>query len=182
MRKVIESTLVSLDGVIGDPMVWANEYFDEEAVATSLAQLRVSDAMLMGRTTHELFAAAWPSATGDYAEAMNAITKYVFSGTLAEATWTNTTIVGGDVPTAVRELKQHGDGDLVLYGHGPLGQALLEDGLLDELRLWIHPLFVGHGNRLSRPDVTARLRLVGTETRANGVVVVTYELERFAGR
>jgi dihydrofolate reductase len=178
MRKVIESTLVSLDGVIGDPMVWANEYFDEEAVATSLAQLRVSDAMMMGRNTYEMFAAAWPSSTGDYADAMNAITKYVFSGTLAEATWTNTTIVGGDVPTAVRELKEHGDGDLVMYGHGPLGQALLDNGLLDELRLWIHPLLVGHGKRLLRPDASARLRLLGTETRANGVVVVTYEPER----
>jgi dihydrofolate reductase len=139
MRKVMESTLVSLDGGIGDPMVWANEYFDEEAVATSLAQLRVSDAILLGHNPYEMFAAAWPSATGDYADAMNAITRYVFSGTLAEATWTNTTIVGGDVPTAVRELKEHGDGDLVLYGHGPLGQALLDNGLLDELRLWIHP-------------------------------------------
>jgi dihydrofolate reductase len=156
-------------------MVWANEYFDEEAVATSLAQLRVSDAMLMGRNTYEMFAAAWPSATGDYADAMNAITKYVFSGTLAEATWTNTTIVGGDVPTAVRELKEHGDGDLVMYDHGPLGQALLDNGLLDELRLWIHPLLVGHGNQLFRPDASAGLRLVGTETHANGVVVVTYE-------
>jgi dihydrofolate reductase len=163
-------------------MVWADGYFDEAAVATSLAQLRVSDAMMMGRNTYEMFAAAWPSSTGDYADVMNAITKYVFSGTLAEATWTNTTIVGGDVPTAVRELKKSGDGDLVMYGHGPLGQALLDSGLLDELRLWIHPLFVGHGSRLSRPDATARLRLVGTETRANGVVVVTYEPERFAGR
>jgi dihydrofolate reductase len=62
-----------------------------------------------------------------------------------------------------------------MYGHGPLGQALLDNGLLDELRLWIHPLLVGHGNQLFRPDASARLRLVGTETHANGVVVVTYE-------
>jgi dihydrofolate reductase len=178
MRKVIESTLVSLDGVIGDPMVWANEYFDAEAVATSLAQLRVSDAMLMGRNTYEMFAAAWPTSTGDYADAMNAITKYVFSDTLAQAAWTNTTIVRSDVATAVRELKEQGDGDLVMYGHGPLGQALLDNGLLDELRLWIHPLFVGHGNQLFRPNTSARLRLLGNETRANGVVVVTYEPER----
>jgi dihydrofolate reductase len=178
MRKVIESTLVSLDGVIGDPMVWANEYFDEEAVATSLAQLRVSDAMLMGRNTYEMFAAAWPASTGDYADAMNAIRKYVFSDTIADATWTNTTIVRGDVATAVRELKEQDGGDLVMYGHGPLGQALLDDGLLDELRLWIHPLFVGHGNLLSRPEATARLRLLDTEKRANGVVVVTYVPER----
>jgi dihydrofolate reductase len=66
----------------------------------------------------------------------------------------------------------------VLYGHGPLGQALLDNGLLDELRLWIHPLFVGHGNRLLRPDARARLRLVGTQTRANGGVALTYEAAR----
>jgi dihydrofolate reductase len=87
MRKVIESTLVSLDGVIGDPQVWANESFDEEAVATALEQLRLSDAMLMGRNTYEMFAAAWPASMGDYADRMNEITKYVFSGTLEEATW-----------------------------------------------------------------------------------------------
>jgi dihydrofolate reductase len=127
--------------------------------------------MLLGRHLDELFAAAWPSATGDYADAMTAITTSWSRGTLAEATWTNTTIVGGDVPGAVRELKEHGDGELVRYGHGPLGQALLDNGLLDELRLWIHPLVVGHGNRLSGPDARARLRLVGTQTRANGVVV-----------
>src|SRR5262245_22144625 len=114
MRKVIESTLVSLDGVIGDPMVWANDYFDEEAVAAWLAQLRVSDAMLSGRNTYEMFAAAWPSSRGDYAEALNAIRKYVFSDTIAEATWTNTTIVRGDVATAIRELKERGDGEHVV--------------------------------------------------------------------
>ena len=178
MRKVIESTLVSLDGVIGDPQVWANEYFDEEAVATALEQLRLSDAMLMGRNTYEMFAAAWPASMGDYADRMNEITKYVFSGTLEEATWTNATIVRTDAAVAVRELKEQGGGDLVMYGHGPLGQALLDNGLLDELRLWIHPLFVGRGTLLFRPEATARLRLVGTETRANGVVVVTYEPER----
>src|SRR5262245_65068032 len=123
MRKVIESTLVSLDGVIGDPMAWANAYFDAEAAATSLERLRMSDAMLMGRNSYEMFAAAWPASSGDYADRMNEITKYVFSNTLAEAAWTNVTIVRGDASTAVRELKEQDGGDLVLYGHGPLGQA-----------------------------------------------------------
>jgi dihydrofolate reductase len=178
MRKMIESTLVSLDGVIGDPMSWANEYFDAQAATLSLEQLRRSDAMLMGRNTYEMFAAAWPASSGDYAERMNEIPKYVFSNTLAEANWTNTTIVRGDVATAVRELKEQGEGDLVMYGHGPLGQALLDNRLLDELRLWIHPVVVGHGTLMYRPDATAKLRLLGTEARANGVVVLTYEPER----
>src|SRR5262249_33286343 len=99
-----------------------------------------------------------------------------------EAAWANTTIVRGDVTTAIRELKEQGDGDLVMYGHGPLGQALLDNGLLDELRLWIHPLFVGHGNQLFRPDASARLRLLGTDARANRVVVAPYRPERRATR
>jgi dihydrofolate reductase len=178
MRRVIESTLVSLDGVIGDPMAWANEYFDADAVAASLAQLRRSDAMLMGRNSYEMFAAAWPDSSGDYADRMNEITKYVFSATLEQATWTNATIVRGDVAAAVRELRGQPGGDLLMYGHGPLGQTLLDNGLLDELRLWIHPVVVGRGTLLFRTGAQARLRLVDTERRANGVVVVTYEPER----
>jgi dihydrofolate reductase len=178
MRKVIESTLVSLDGVIGNPMAWADEYFDAQAVEVSLEQLRRSDAMLMGRTTYEMFAAAWPSSSGDYADRMNEIAKYVFSNTLAEATWPNSTIVPGDPVAQVRELKDQDGGDLVIYGHGQLGEALLANGLLDELRLWIHPVLVGGGRLLFRPDVTARLRLAQTETRTNGVIVAVYEPER----
>jgi dihydrofolate reductase len=178
MRKVIESTLVSLDGVIGDPMAWANEYFDAQAVAVSLEQLRQSDAMLMGRNTYEMFAAAWPTSSGDYADRMNEITKYVFSNTLEEATWTNSTVIRGDPVAQVHGLKEQDGGELVMYGHGRLAQALLDNGLLDELRLWIHPLLVGRGTLLFRPEVTARLRLVDTETRTNGVIVAVYEPER----
>ena len=122
-----------------------------------------------------MFAAAWPASKGDYADRMNEITKYVFTNTLEEATWTNATIVRGDAAIVVKGLKEQEGGDLTIYGHGPLGQALLDHGLLDELRLWIHPLLVGHGTQLFRPEATARLRLVGTEARDNGVVVLTYQ-------
>jgi dihydrofolate reductase len=98
---VIESTLVSLDGVIGDPQMWAEPYFNEEAGELALKQLLVSDAMLMGRRTYELFAAMWPAATGAYADRMNGIRKYVFSSTLQTAEWSNSTIIGGDVAAAV---------------------------------------------------------------------------------
>jgi dihydrofolate reductase len=178
MRKVIESTLVSLDGVIGNPMSWASEYFDAQAVEVSLDQLRRSEAMLMGRTTYEMFAVAWPASSGDYADRMNEIAKYVFSNTLEEATWPNSTIVPGDPVTQVRELKEQDGRDLIIYGHGQLGQALLEHGVLDELRLWIHPVIVGTGKLLFRVDATARLRLVDTETRTNGVIVAVYEPQR----
>jgi len=178
MRKLIESTLVSLDGVIGDPQVWANEYFDDEATALALQQLLLSDAMLMGRRTYELFAASWPAYTGEYADMMNTIRKYVFSSTLDTAEWNNSVIISGDPADAVAELKQQGDGDLVMYGHGPLGQAFLERHLLDELRLWIHPLLVGQGTLLFRASASAALNLAATQTLTSGVVILTYQPAR----
>src|SRR5215469_262147 len=121
MRKVIESTLVSIDGVIGDPSAWASEYFGTEAEQAALEQLLDSDAMLMGRRTYEMFAAMSRTATGDYADRMNSIRKYVFSSTLEKADWTNTTIISGDPAAAVAGLKRHDGQPLVMYGHGPLG-------------------------------------------------------------
>ena len=174
MRKLIESTLVSLDGVIGDPQLWANEYFDEAARELALEQLSVSDGMLMGRRTYEIFAATWPAYTGAYADRMNSIKKYVFSSTLKSAEWRNSTVIGGDVAAAVDELKQQDGADLVMYGHGQLGQTLLEHRLLDEVRLWIHPVIVGSGTLLFRDGAHATMKLVTTDARANGVVVLTY--------
>jgi dihydrofolate reductase len=178
VRKLIESTLISLDGVIGDPLVWANEYFDDEATALAQQQLLVSDAMLMGRRTYEMFAATWPAYTSDYANRMNTIRKYVFSSTLDTAEWSNSVIISGDPAEAVAELKQQDDGDLVMYGDGLLGKALLERHLLDELRLWIHPLLVGRGTLLFREDVSAVLNLAATQTLTSGVVILTYQPAR----
>jgi dihydrofolate reductase len=175
VRKLIESTLVSLDGVIGDPQVWAEPYFNDEAGEQALKQLLVTDAMLMGRRTYEMFAAMWPASTGAYADRMNSMRKYVFSSTLQTAEWSNSTIIKGDVPSAVGELKQQDGQDLVMYGHGPLGQTLLEHQLLNELRLWVHPLLVGRGTTLFREGANATLKLVATETLGTGVVMLTYQ-------
>lgn len=174
MRRVISGTLMSIDGVIGNPHEWASEYFDESAAAEALAQLQRSHAMLMGRTTYEIFSRLWPSRAGAYVDAVNGIRKYVFSSTLASADWNNATIVRGDVAEAVARLKAEGDDDLVLYGFGPLGQALLEHGLLDELRVWVHPRFVGTGTLMHRPGATSRLEHVATRPLPTGVVELTY--------
>jgi dihydrofolate reductase len=174
MRKMIESTLVSLNGVIGDPHIWASPYFDDEATAMSLERLRASDAMVMGRRTYEIFSSAWPFIDSAYARRVNEIQKYVFSSTLETAEWSNSTIINGDVVTGVAKLKEQGDGDLVMYGHGPLGQALLEHDLLDEVHYWIHPLFVGKNTRLFREGEVAELRLRKTKTLASGVVILSY--------
>ena len=116
----------------------------------------------------------WPASTGPYADRMNSIRKYVFSSTFEAAEWSNSFIISGDVPAAVGELKQQDGQDLVMYGHGPLGQTLLEHHLLDELRLWVHPVLVGRGSTLFREGANATLELVATETLETGVVILTY--------
>jgi dihydrofolate reductase len=100
--------------------------------------------------------------------------KYVFSSTLEDADWNNTAVVRGDVASAVHDLKQQVGQDIVLYGHGPVGQALLEAHLLDELKLWIHPVVVGSGTLLFRDGTKSELELVATQTTKTGVVIVTY--------
>jgi dihydrofolate reductase len=130
--------------------------------------------MLMGRRTYEIFSGLWPSQPGSYSEAINAIPKYVFSSTLTDTNWNNTTIVRGEIATEVKQLKEQDGNDLVLYGHGPLGAELLEHGLLDELQFAIHPVFVGEGVTLHKQGATAKLELTGTHTVGTGVVGLTY--------
>jgi dihydrofolate reductase len=175
MRKVIESTLVSADGVIGEPHAWTGEHFGEEAAAHALERLRHCDAMIMGRHTYQLFSEIWGSPDNDYAAAIYEMRKYVFSSTLERADWNNTAVVRGDVEATVRELKQQDGQDIVLYGHGPVGQALLDADLLDELSLWVHPVFVGKGTRLFREGPRTELTLTATRTTQTGVVLLTYE-------
>jgi len=174
MRKLIVSSLVSLDGIYGDPQSWAGDYFDEQAVTESLAVLLESDAMLMGRRTYEYFAPAWSSPSGPYLERISEIRKYVFSSTLTAADWTNSVIIPGDPVAAVRELKDQGDRHLMIYGYSQLAQTLLEHGLVDELNLGIHPVMLGSGSTLFRPGKRMNLRLVSVTERGNGVVTLSY--------
>src|SRR4029434_4180567 len=175
MRKIIESTLMSLDGVFGDPHIWATEYFDHEAEQYALYLLWASDAMLMGRRTYEFFAAAFPHQTGEYGDRINKIRKYVFSNTLKRADWSNSLVISGDVVADAAKLKEQDGGDLVIYGHGMLARTLLENDLLDELKVWVHPLFMGDGLSLFQGGATKKLRLVATKTLGTGVVVLSYQ-------
>jgi dihydrofolate reductase len=174
MRTLIVSSLVSLDGIHGDPQSWIGDYFDQQAADESLAVLLDSDAMLMGRTTYDYFAAAWSSPSGSYLERIYQMRKYVFSSTLTAADWNNTTIISGDPVAAVRELKQQGDGHLVIYGYGQLAQTLLERGLVDLLNFVINPVIAGGGTALFRPGKRTNLRLVSVTERRNGVVILSY--------
>src|SRR5262245_12372250 len=121
MRSIIESTLLSLDGVLRDPQTWAMEFFDEDAEKFALDLLADAEAMLMGRRTYEFFAAAFPHQTGAYGSRINSIRKYVFSNTLQQADWSNSIVVRGDVAPEAARLKQEEGRSLVIYGHGLLG-------------------------------------------------------------
>jgi dihydrofolate reductase len=149
-RRLRQSALVSINGVASTPLAWAGPYFGAGSANHSLGVLKKSGAFLMGRRTYEIFSQQWPGALGEYAEALNAIPKYVFSSTLDVPDWNNTTIVRGDVAAAVTAMKAEAGSDLLLYGHGQFGQTLVDAGLVDELTLTIVPVVVG-GEPFYRP-------------------------------
>jgi dihydrofolate reductase len=174
MSKLIVSSLVTVDGVYGDPQSWAMERFDEHAAQESLEALVDSDGMLMGRGTYEYFAPRWGGGEGAYLARINEMPKYVFSSTLTSAEWNNATIVATDPLSAVRELKQRLDRDLIIYGYGRLAQSLLQHHLVDELKLSIHPVVLGRGEPLGRTGDRVNLELASVGKRQNGVVTLSY--------
>jgi dihydrofolate reductase len=176
MRKIIEYTLVSVDGVFsGADISGFFNYRDEAYLRDGLGQLLACDAMLMGRNTYENFAKMWPGRTHPWADRINAIQKYVFSSKLERAEWNNSTIVRGNVVAEVTKLKQQEGRDLLSWGHGLLGETLLKHHLLDVLDLSIHPLVVGQGKQFFREGENAKLRLVATKSFSKGIVKLTYE-------
>jgi dihydrofolate reductase len=174
MRRLIESTLVSLDGVIESPERWSP--FDEEATELAMEDLGNYDAFVMGRVTYERFRADWEPVSGSpYIDRINAIPKYVASRTLAEVTW-NATLLGGDVVGDIARLKAQPGKDLIKYGTSRLDGTLLRARLVDELRLWIMRVVVGTGRRLFEDVDTSSLKLALTDARklANGSAILTY--------
>jgi len=176
MRPLIESTLVSLDGVIEHPERWA--VFDDEARAWALDNLRGYDGFLMGRTTYGIFHAAWSPVRGDpYLDAINAAPKYVVSSAPVDASW-NARRLSGDPVAAVAELKSKPGGPLIKYGTGLLSRTLYAHGLIDELHLSISPVRVGAGKRLFEDldGPAPPLVLTGSRTLRTGVVILTYRV------
>jgi dihydrofolate reductase len=180
MRRIINSTYVSLDGVTQHLERWHFEYIDDDATAFTSELLSNSDALLMGRRTYESFAEAWPPRSGEVADKINAMTKYVASSTLEKADWRNSTVIEGDLGETVAKLKQGPGQDILMYGFGPVAETLLKRGLLDELHLWVHPVFAGVGgvdDTLLRDGNSTRFELAGTRTFGSGVVVLSYRPE-----
>jgi dihydrofolate reductase len=177
MRKVVVSEFVSLDGVMEAPDQWHNPYWNDEMGKYKSDELAAADALLLGRTTYELFAAAWPSMTDEEGGAeMNGYPKHVVSTTLEEPLeWNNSTLIKGDVAEGVARLKQQDGKDILVYGSAELANALMEHDLVDEYRLMVFPVVVGKGKRLFGDGLdTAALKLVDTKVFGSGVVVLTY--------
>ena len=181
MGEIHVHEFMSLDGVIDAP-TWTFDYgFDPKMGGAIGAVTERSSGILLGRVTYEMFEPAWSTRTVEDdpgAPFFNDTTKYVVSGTLTEATWRNSEILGPYDPDAIRRLKDEADGDIYVSGSGMLVRAMLEDGLVDELHLFVFPLTRGDGPRLFPEDASPRkFSLARTDTYDNGVDYVAYRPE-----
>jgi dihydrofolate reductase len=180
MRKLVESTLVSLDGVVGSPWAWTGPRWDEESRKHALAALDRYEAFVLGRVTYEAFAATWSQVKGDpYLDRINGMPKFVASTTLRQTTW-NATLLEGNVVEAIQRLKQQPGKDLIKYGTGKLDRTLIEHGLIDEIQLWVMPVIVGQGQRLYEgvDPASLKLTLESQEAFSNGSVILSYRPNR----
>ena len=176
MRRVIVSTYVTLDGVMEAPEKWSLKFWNDEHAKYAHDQLFASDALLMGRVVYEGFADSWPSRRNEFADRMNSLPKYVVSTTLDEAEWNNSTIIRENVAEEVSELKQQPGQDILMHGSAELMHTLKRHDLIDEYRLWVHPILLGSGKCLFREESAAKaLRLVDTTTFSSGVVILSYQ-------
>ena len=185
MGRIIVTEFASLDGVVEDPGGaesfkyggWSFEISrGDEGDKFKLDETMGSEALLLGRTTYEGFADAWPKRDGEFADKFNNMPKYVVSSTLENPEWTNTTVLEGDVADGVAKLKQEHDGDIVVHGSVQLAQTLLEHDLVDELRLMVFPVVLGSGKRLFGETSDKKpLQLVHSKVVGDGVAILVYE-------
>lgn len=190
MRKLLVSTFVSLDGVMQAPGGtdedrelgfehggWGAPLFDERTIGLLARLTERADALVLGRKTYESFAATWPLAEADdpIGAKLNGMRKYVASRTLDTVSWQNSTLLTGDVPEAVRELKRGQGGEIQVHGSGDLVQTLLAHDLVDEYSLLVFPVLIGSGKRLfGSGTLPGNLELVDVERSDTGIVISTY--------
>ena len=186
MGKLVVTEFVSVDGVFEDPGGaedyehggWTFEYDrGDDGNKFKLDELMETEVQLLGRVTYERFAEAWPSREGEFADKLNSDPKYVVSSTLKDPEWQNTTVISGDVAEEIGKLKEQTDGVILVAGSGTLVRTLLENGLVDELRLMVFPTVLGRGKRLF-PDGIGRLKLKLVESKtvgSDGVQVQVYQ-------
>ena len=188
MGRIVVTEFVSLDGVMEDPG-GAEDYrhggwtFEiergEEGDRFKLEETLDTEALLLGRVTYEGFAAAWPTREGEFADKFNSMPKYVVSSTLGEPEWSNSTVLKGDIVEEVPRLRREFEGDVVVHGSAQLVQTLIENDLVDELRLMVFPVVLGSGKRLfGETSDKKRLRLVDSKLVGDGVAILTYSPAR----
>src|ERR671930_225382 len=191
MGKIVVSENVTLDGVVQDPAGaegfgrggWVGRVGArgrDEAAKVLLDEALGAEAQLFGRRTYEFLAARWPSRSGELADRLNEMPKYVVSSTLKDPDWNNSTVLAGNVMQEVSKLKEELDGEIVVAGSIRLVRALMEHDLVDELRLMIYPVVLGAGERLFGETGEQRtVRLVETRT-VDDLAYLTYEVVREA--
>jgi dihydrofolate reductase len=190
MGKIVISTNATLDGVVQDPDGkegfgrggWFGQFGGkdlEEWGKISLDEALGAQALLLGRRSDEWFAARWAARTGEWADRLNGLPKYVVSSTLEQPKWGNSTVLKGDVVSEVAALKERLDGEIVVYASYQLGRTLLEHDLVDELRVTVFPVALGTGEHLfGETGDKKAMRLLGTRMVGAGLVLYTYELAR----
>lgn len=184
MRKIIVSEFVTLDGVMEDPGGaekfarggWAFQFErGPEGDKFKLDEIMDSDALLLGRVTYEEFEAAWPSRTGEFADKMNSMPKYVISTTLKEPVWNNTKVIRRNIAEEVSALKARPGRDILIAGSAKLVNSLMQENLIDEYRLMVYPVILGVGKRLfdQRNEMRA-LKLVEAKPVGAGILILIY--------
>jgi dihydrofolate reductase len=177
MRKVVSGLFISLDGVTESPDKWQFDVFDEDMGASMAALLDAQDTILMGRVTYQEWAGYWPTSTDEpFASYINNTPKYVVSTTLDKVEWKHSTLIKGNLAEEIAKLKQQAGKNIGVAGSSTLVNSLLQNDLLDELVLMIHPVVVGSGRRLFKDgDALKRLQLIDAKTTRSGVVMVRYQ-------
>jgi dihydrofolate reductase len=191
MGRIVVTEFISLDGVVEDPGGsedfrhggWSFEFSrGEEGDKFKLDETMASQALLLGRVTYEGFADAWPSREGEFADKFNEMPKYVVSTTLEDPEWNNSTVIRGDLPREVARVKDEIDGDIVVHGSVTLARELIENDLVDELRLMVFPVVLGSGKRLFGDTSDKKpLRLANSRAVGDGVSILVYETTRDRG-
>ncbi|HEX5994288.1 MAG TPA: dihydrofolate reductase family protein [Jiangellales bacterium] len=175
MGKIISNFFISLDGVVEAPDQWHFPYFNEEMGAAVSAGLDHNKALLMGRKLYDEWAAYWPDSTDEpFATRLNTMPKYVISSSLTDPAWSNTTVLPGEAD-AIRRFKESFDGDIGMSGSAVTVRWLIANGLLDELRLLVHPIAVGRGQRLFEDTPIHKFTLTDSVTFSTGVLNLTYK-------
>ena len=182
MRKVIVSEFLTLDGVMEASETWQPHYESQDVAAEISAEIRRSEALLLGRVTDEIFAAYWPLQTNHEfgpADKLNSEQKFVVSSTLEKTEWNNSTLIKRNVVEEIRKLKQQPGGEIRVIGSATLVRSLMPTDLIDEYWLLVHPIVKGKGKRLFKDGLEAlKLKLVETKAFRSGVVLLRHEPAR----